>query len=207
MDSVWPSLFSFLALYSLAIFSPGPNFFLVTGKALNHSREEGILTACGVATGSGVFAFAGLVGLLPLVKSLPYFMGFMRFAGGGYLVWVGFDMLRTSRVRFESPEDGDRETSSPYVPYRHGLITNLTNPKAWAFYLSLFTLVMETSFPVWSKVLLNASMFLISLAWYVSVVCLVSSKVFQPIFLNYKALFQGVLGLLVIVAGVKVLWG
>jgi threonine/homoserine/homoserine lactone efflux protein len=207
MENVWLNISSVLLVFTLAIVSPGPNFILVVNRSLTSSRRNGVYTAFGVATGSGVFAFAGLVGLLPLVKSLPYFMGFMRFAGGGYLVWVGFDMLRTSRVRFESSEDGDRETSSPYIPYRHGLITNLTNPKAWAFYLSLFTLVMETSFPVWSKVLLNASMFLISLAWYVSVVCLVSSNVFQPIFLNYKALFQGVLGLLVIVAGVKVLWG
>ena len=207
MDSVWPSLFSFLGLYSLAIFSPGPNFLLVTSKALNYSRKEGVLTAFGVATGSGVFAFAGLVGLLPLVKTLPNFMGFMRFAGGGYLVWIGLDMLRTSREGVGRVEEGAQRTSSPYIPYRHGLITNLTNPKAWAFYLSLFTLVMETSFPVWSQIMLNVSMFLISLTWYVSVVCLVSSKTFQPFFLNYKPLLQGLLGVLVIIAGTKVLLG
>lgn len=207
MDLVWPSLFSFLALYTLAIVSPGPNFFLVTGKALNQSRREGLLTAFGVATGSGVFAFAGLVGLLPLVKSLPYFNFILRFAGGGYLVWIGVDMLRTCRQGLGQVEqEGRLGTISSFVPYRHGLITNLTNPKAWAFYLSLFALVMDSTLPVWSKVFLNTSMFLISLAWYLAAAYLVSSRMFRPLFLNYKPLLQGLLGLLVIVAGVKVIW-
>ena len=208
MDALWPSLISFLLLYALAIVSPGPNFFLVTSRSLNVSRRAGLLTACGVASGSGLFAFAGLVGLLPLVKSLPYFMEGMRFVGGGYLVWIGIEMLRTcSRETKNSPDGNSAAATSAFIHYRIGLVTNLTNPKAWAFYLSLFTLVMNAAFPAWSKVLLNVSMLLISLAWYLFVAYLVSSRTIQPLFLKHKPLLQGSLGLLVLTAGVKVLWG
>ena len=207
METIWPAIFTFLGVFTLAIISPGPNFILVTNTALNRSRSEGILTATGVATGSGIFAFAGLVGLLPLVHSLPHFSLLMRFLGGGYLTWIGLDMLRTCR-RVVVPEAAERKiVASAMVPYRTGMLTNLTNPKAWAFYLSLFTLVMGPAFPLWGKLFLNISMFLISLCWYVAVAYLVSSRTFQPVFLSWRPVIQGVLGGLLLIVGAKILWG
>ena len=207
MESIWPAIFTFLGVFTFAIVSPGPNFILVTNTALNRSRAEGLLTATGVATGSGIFAFAGLVGLLPLVHALPHFAEIMRFVGGGYLAWIGLDMLRTCR-REIVPKTTDLEVgASAMVAYRTGMLTNLTNPKAWAFYLSLFTLVMGPAFPLWGKVFLNISMFLISLVWYATVAYLVSSRTFQPLFLSYRPVIQGVLGCLLIIVGGRILWG
>lgn len=208
MESVWSAIFSFLGVFTFAIVSPGPNFILVTNTALNQSRHRGLLTASGVATGSGIFAFAGLVGLLPLAHSLPHFIEIMRYVGGGYLVWIGVDMLRTCRSGVNtSSEVRSRNAKVLAGPYRIGLLTNLTNPKAWAFYLSLFTLVMGPAFPLWGKVFLNVSMFLISLAWYVAVAYLVSSRTFQPVFMGMKPIIQGVLGLLLFVVGIRLVFG
>ena len=94
MDSTWSAFATFLSIYVVAILSPGPNFVLVTNTAIGESRRAGLLTALGVAIGSLLFALAGLGGLLVLVHSLPHFAVIMRFAGGSYLVWLGFTMLR-----------------------------------------------------------------------------------------------------------------
>ena len=204
MESYWPALLTFLGVFTFAIVSPGPNFILVTNTALNRSRRDGLLTSLGIATGSGLFAFAGLVGLLPLVHSLPHFKELMRFMGGGYLAWLGCSMLRTCRADIGSAAvaEGDGGAVAP-VSYRTGLLTNLTNPKAWAFYLSLFTLVMGPAFPLWGKVFLNIMMFMISLAWYASIACLVSSRTFQPLFFSCRPLIQGFLGLLLMILGIS----
>ena len=208
MESTWPAIFTFLGVFTFAIVSPGPNFILVTNTALNGSRSEGILTATGVATGSGIFAFAGLAGLLPLVHALPHFAELMRFVGGGYLAWIGLDMLRRCRSTSTPKTMAGRAGGvAPLVSYRTGMLTNLTNPKAWAFYLSLFTLVMGPAMPLWGKLFLNVSMFLISLAWYVAMACLVSSRALQPLFLSWRPVIQGVLGGVLIVVGGKILWG
>lgn len=206
MDTIWPALFTFLSVFTLAIISPGPNFILVTNTALNRSRNDGLLTSFGVATGSGLFAFAGLAGLLPLVHAIPYFPLLMRFVGGGYLAWLGFDMLRNcrSQLRPDVPVTG-KTAPSALLTYRTGLLTNLTNPKAWAFYLSLFALVMGPGFPVWGKVFLNVAMFLISLGWYCLMAYVISSRTFQPLFLSYRPVIQAVLGCLLIVVGGKIL--
>jgi threonine/homoserine/homoserine lactone efflux protein len=175
---------------------------------LNSGRREGVITACGVATGSGIFAFAGLAGLLPMVQNLPFFALLMRFVGGGYLVWVGVDMLRSCRFSEANTVQQQLHTSvSAMSSFRIGLLTNLTNPKAWAFYLSLFTLVMGEVVPLWGLVFLNAAMFLVSLGWYVTMAYLMSSQVFQPLLVRLRTIIQAVLGSLLIIVGGKILWG
>ena len=206
MESTWAAIVTFLSAFTFAIISPGPNFILVTNTALGDSRRAGLFTAFGVATGSGLFALAGLVGLLLLVHSLPYFTLVMRFVGGGYLVWIGFDMLRNRHRNVDPKLTTDSAVGvSSLVSYRTGLFTNLSNPKAWAFYLSLFTLILSPTFPLWGKVFLNVSMFLISLAWYATVAFLISSQKFQPAFLRLQPVIQVVLGCLLVLLGLKVL--
>ena len=208
METTWPAIFTFLSVFTFAIVSPGPNFILVTNTALGQSRRAGLLTALGVATGSGLFALAGLVGLLVLVHSIPYFALITRYVGGGYLAWIGVNMLRHCRNK-NTPDtlsNAQREPS-PLASYRIGLLTNLTNPKAWAFYLSLFALLMNPDFPLWGKVFLNTAMFVISFAWYAIVAVLISSRRFQPVFLGLQPVIQGTLGVLLVVLGGKILLG
>ena len=208
METTWPAIFTFLSVFTFAIVSPGPNFILVTNTALGQSRRAGLLTALGVATGSGLFALAGLVGLLVLVHSIPSFALITRFVGGCYLAWIGVGMLLHCR----STKTLDTATTTPREPsplasYRIGLLTNLTNPKAWAFYLSLFALLMNPDFPLWGKVVLNIAMFVISFAWYAIVAVLISSRRFQPVFLGLQPFIQGTLGVLLVVLGGKILLG
>ena len=208
METTWPAIFTFLSVFTFAIVSPGPNFILVTNTALGQSRRAGLLIALGVATGSGLFALAGLVGLLVLVHSIPYFALLTRFVGGGYLAWIGVEMLRHCRSR-KDPDSAAKVQGepSPLASYRIGLLTNLTNPKAWAFYLSLFALLMNPDFPLWGKVVLNIAMFVISFAWYAIVAVLISSRKFQPVFLGLQPVIQGTLAVLLVVLGGKVLLG
>jgi len=144
---------------------------------------------------------------LPLVHALPHFADILRFVGGGYLLWLGFDMLRGCRNQPVQSSFNAPAKTLPLAACRKGLFTNLTNPKAWAFYLSLFTLVLSPQFSLWSKIFLNLTMFFISFAWYATVVLLVSSQSFRPVFLGLQSYFRAGLGILLMVFGLKVLAG
>jgi len=205
MDPVWFNFTSFLTVYVLAIVSPGPNFILVVDKSLAGSRREGLFTALGVATGSGLFGLAGLAGLLVIISTLPNFAFMIRMLGGGYLVWLGFNMVRTG-IRPAIVNDHsitELPRVEPFAAWRTGLFTNLTNPKAWAFYFALFTVVMAPGFLLWQKALLNGSMFVISFSWYALVAILISSPQFRPLFQKSQPFIQFILGLLLIVLGGK----
>ena len=204
MDPIWLNFASFLAVYVFAIVSPGPNFILVVNSALSGSRRTGLLTALGVATGSGLFGLAGLLGLIVLVQSLPNFAVLSRLVGGGYLAWLGIGMVRQSRSgngAVGGRKPATVQTDSALRAWRTGLLTNLTNPKAWGFYIALFTVVITPGFLLWHKVLLNLTMFFISLFWYAFVAAMISSPRFRPTFQKVQPIVQLILGLLLIVLG------
>lgn len=208
MEPIWINFVSVLTIFTLAIVSPGPNFILVTKTSLTDSRRAGLYTALGVATGSGLFALAGLTGLLLIISTLPHFAITLRFLGGGYLAWLGIDMLihcRRSIVTRMATSPISATRLSPARAYRTGLLTNLTNPKAWAFYLSLFSLVVQPGTPATAKVALNVAMFFISLGWYTIVVLLISDSRIQPGFVRLQPVIQSCLGLLLIGLAIRLL--
>ncbi len=205
MSQQWVEITTFLLVYALAIITPGSNFVMVLNTSLNSSRQTGVLMAAGVATGSGLFAMAGLFGLLVVVNTIPWFDVAMRIAGGGYLIYAGAVMLLALRAAGQGTE---REMPaivafSPGQAFRAGLITNLTNPKAWAFYISLFTLVLIPDFPVWGRLFLCSAMFLISYAWYATIAVLASNQRLRPRLERLRPVVQGILGLLLIWLGCK----
>ncbi len=204
MDAVWLNILSFLLVFTLAIISPGPNFLLVAGTSLAGSRRAALQTAFGVAVGSGIFALSGLVGLLVLVKTLPYFDTLMPIAGGAYLLYLGIRMIRERSVVLAA-EPGVSQPDSHLAAFRTGLLTNLTNPKAWAFYLSMFTLMLAPGCPLWGKALLALLMFLISYGWYTTVVLLMTDRRTRPLFDRSLPMIQTVLGASLVVMGGRLL--
>ena len=210
MDPIWLNIFAVLTVFTLAIVSPGPNFIMVVNTSLSDSRRAGVYTSLGVATGSGLFALAGMLGLILVVKSLPHFAILVRIVGGSYLVWLGYSMIRSSR-KSSQPETGDSTTTSlalsAFAAYRTGLLTNLSNPKAWAFYFSLFSLVMTQETPFWVKASLNSAMFVISFAWYASVSVLITNDRIRPLFMRVQPLVQSFLGVVLIWFGGRLLMG
>lgn len=208
MDPVWLNICSVLIVFTLAIVSPGPNFIMVVNTSLSDSRRAGLYTSLGVATGSGLFAMAGMLGLILVINSLPHFAIFVRIGGGSYLAWLGFNMICSSRNQ-SLPENNTSSvydaSLSPFAAYRTGLLTNLSNPKAWAFYFSLFTLVMTSETPVWAKVSLNSAMFVISFAWYASVAVLITDSRIRPMFLRVQPTVQSFLGVVLIWLGGRLL--
>lgn len=194
MASPWVEIFTALTVFTLAVVSPGPNLLLVLNRTMAHSRRTGLYTALRVATGSAIFALIGLLGLMVLISTLPHFSLISRFVGGSYLAWLGFGMLRSSLSSRINPlaDDSDNvSTISHLHAYRNGLLSNLTNPKAWAFYLSLFALVISPTIPFWGKALLNLSIFFIALTWYALAVMLVSNRLFSSVFQRFQILAQG----------------
>jgi len=203
LDNLTP----FLLIYTLAIVSPGPNFFLVVGTALGRGRRAGLFTALGVATGSGLFALAGMLGLIFLLSTLPHFNGGIRLAGGAFLVWLGAGLLRRAlRPAKDAGEMRLPQTAQhDAAAFRTGLLTNLTNPKAWVFYLALFTLVLRPGTPLVSKVILNLVMFAISFAWYGSIALLIAHPRLRPRLVKLQPLVQGVCGVLLVLFGGRLL--
>jgi threonine/homoserine/homoserine lactone efflux protein len=131
-------LLAFLGVSVLVIVTPGQDTVLTIRNTLAGGRRGGAFTALGVATGQTVWALAASAGVAALLQaSEPAFLA-LRLAGAAYLVYLGAHALLAAVRRRRGPElVVVRRRLLPAVAFRHGVLSNLGNPKMAVFFVSL----------------------------------------------------------------------
>jgi len=127
--------------FIVLIISPGPNFLVITQLSFSQSRQQGICAGLGVASGSILWALLAATGLGLVFQQLPWLQPTLQLLGGAYLTWLGSKSLRSAGSQPKPRDIAALGIGSLSRAYRFGLLTNLTNPKALAFYTSVFTTV------------------------------------------------------------------
>lgn len=119
---------------SIAIeLTPGPNMAYLAMLSLREGRIAGLWAVLGIALGLSAVGIAAALGGAVLVASNPLIYELLRWGGVAYLVWLAYDSWRESR----QPIDADDRRVDELRSFRRGLITNLLNPKAALFYLTV----------------------------------------------------------------------
>lgn len=138
------------SLYLLAAASPGPNFFIISQLALRGDRALALQVTSGIVLGSAVWVSAAAAGLATLLLHYGALATALRFAGAAYLVWYGGRLLLRAR-RPTTPAPGLPADTPAAVQggWRTGLLTSFTNPKAAAFWTSVFASTLPVGAP-WS---------------------------------------------------------
>jgi threonine/homoserine/homoserine lactone efflux protein len=174
-----PDLAAFLVVAGVVIVTPGPDTALTIGNTLRGGRLSGVFTGAGVAAGQAtwtIFTSAGIAALV--VASEPVFRA-VKYAGAGYLVFLGVQALRAAARRGSTGADAMQTNApshlTPRVALRQGLISNLTNPKMITFFPALlpqFAPPGSSTFIVLLALgLLFASM---TLLWLIGYACVVA---------------------------------
>lgn len=134
MDIDLSTLGVFIAASVALYIAPGPDLIYVASRAMGQGRRAGVLSALGVSTGILVHMFAAAFGLAALLKVWPAAFLVIKWAGVGYLVFLG---LRTLLARDSSlalqPSDS---ANNDWRLYRQGVLCNLLNPKIAIFFLA-----------------------------------------------------------------------
>ncbi len=131
----------FAVILLLAQFSPGPDMLLLLKNAVNHPFRAGLWTVAGIAVGLTVHTTLALTGLSVIVRDSATAARILSAGAGLYLGWLAFQLLASVR-RAAAPgsEPAAAANDSPLgdrAAFSQGLITNLLNPKAAVFLLSV----------------------------------------------------------------------
>ena len=131
-------LASYLALVTLLMITPGPDMLFVLASGIRGGSRAGLVAAVGVAVGETVHLLAAAAGLAAVFQAAPALYDLVRFAGAGYLVWLG---VRTLRTRGDGVAEGRRGASGTRRAFWRGMLTNVLNPK-----MALFTVALLPQF-------------------------------------------------------------
>lgn len=162
---------------------------LVLRASVGGGRPGGLSSAAGVMTGCLVWGLAAASGVTGLLAASRLAYDAVRIAGAAYLAWLGFRALWETRRPFPedlAPEETGKTPKSRVAAFRAGLMTNLLNPKAGVFYMSLVPQFIPRGAPVFAMAMLLTFIDLTELAvWYTAVIAAaarLSDRIRRPAF-------------------------
>lgn len=201
--------FALMAILVIAAMSPGPDFVMAIRNGLIHSRRMGVYTALGFAMGVAVHVSYCLMGIATVISQSIIVFSLIKYVGAAYLFYIGYKALRSNGMSVESYAKDTASCSdldkgmSAIKAVRQGFITNLFNPKATLFFLSLFTQFIspETSFAV--QALYGVTSVVMIFLWFCAVAVLFTQERVRNVFLKFSRWIDKICGGIFILMGVK----
>ena len=130
-------LWSALA-HLIALTSPGPDTAIVLRQVSLHGRVEGIKAAIGIGLGIYVHCLLAINGISLIILSNDLYKLIISLIGGLYIFYLGISMfISNSEV---STEINNNKSKNSFL---NGLITNIFNIKAFLFFVSLFSIIID----------------------------------------------------------------
>lgn len=113
--------------------TPGPNMTYLAVLSSHRGRRAGFSVVAGVAVGLSAIGIASLLGVATLLLENPALFQILRWGGVCYLLWLAWETWRGEDV-VSHPSGGVVDAGF----FRRGFITNVLNPKAVVFYITVF---------------------------------------------------------------------
>ncbi len=192
-------------IHLLAVISPGPDFVMAVRNAVTYSRRTGLWTAVGFGLGIAVHIGYALAGLAVIISQSILLFNAIKLLGAGYLVYIGIkSLLAKSSVISVTSQVAAPSDLSPLAAVKSGFLTNVLNPKATLFILSLFTLVIAPDTPLAVMAIMSGIMVVNTIIWFGLVAVFLSQQSIRQLFERFQGVFNKTLGGILIALGVKV---
>ena len=94
MHDYWVEFSKVAVAHLLAVASPGPDFAIVLKQSLSHGRRSAVCTSIGIGTAILLHVAYSLLGLGLLIRSSEMWFNVVKYAGAGYIAWIGVQSLR-----------------------------------------------------------------------------------------------------------------
>jgi len=206
MSDWGPEFLTIAILHGLAVVSPGPDFAIVIKQSVREGRFIGRITAIGVGTAILWHVGYSLVGVSFLANSSETLFNYMKYFAAAYLIYLGYGAIRTQTNRDVSLVDGSETNGvkSTWTAFKMGFLTNGLNPKAALFFISLFTVVIQTTTPLIIQMAYGLYLATATALWFFIVATFFSHERVRRKFELMGHWFDRVMGVLLIILGLNI---
>lgn len=130
------SILTFSILAALLVLIPGMDFALVLRYATTQSRKSAMVVMLGITSGLFVWGAFASLGISAILQTSQTAFNALKIAGVLYMCWMGVKFIIASFKKAEVVENEPKEIAQK-TTFIRGLLSNLLNPKAGVFYLSV----------------------------------------------------------------------
>ncbi len=187
----------------LAAMSPGPDFLVVTKNSISHSRSIGAYTALGVGLGNVVHVSYSVLGIGLIIASSVVAFSVVKMAGAMYLVYLGVRLIAEKSEGSMTRFSGERGSKTRREAFREGFLTNVLNPKATLFFVSMFSQFLSPDLSIGIRALFGLEAVIIVAAWFFVLAFILTYPMVSNILKKVQDGLLKVMGAALLVLGVK----
>jgi len=205
-------LLTLASVHFVALMSPGPDVALVVQNASRYGRQTGLFIALGLSVGILLHSLLSLTGVSYLVHQQPLLYTLLQLLGGSYLLYLGIGALRAV-LSHKAACNGEPmraaatlQLNSQRQAFLKGFATNILNPKALVFFVSLLSSLIPSSMSLSGKAMAIAILFSLSLAWFTSLAWALSGARVQKHLQQASVYIDGICGVLFCLIGSGILY-
>ena len=192
-------------LHFFAVSSPGPDFIIVTRQSIRSGRTAAIFTSLGIASGILVHSFAAITGLTYIISSNPLVFLYLKIIASIYLGYLGFISIFNSSSITQYTSNQSTSDQNFLYSYRIGFITNVLNPKAILFFITVFSIVVDSSTSVLSLGIYGAYMSIATFIWFTFVSYIFTNTTLINKYRNSLPIFEKILGCILLLIASQIL--
>ncbi len=193
--------FTIAILHLFAVASPGPDFLLVTRQSLRSGRTAAIWSSAGVATGILFHSLIAIIGVSLIISSNPDLFDWLKICAAIYIAYLG--CLSFFSTSSSSKEKDGRKNENHFGAYILGFFTNILNPKAILFFVTVYTVVVNQST---TKLLLSfygLYMSVTTFIWFAGISYIFSNRSMTNKYQNFIPIFEKVIGVILIIIAIQ----
>jgi threonine/homoserine/homoserine lactone efflux protein len=172
-----PEIWLFLIAAMTLTLAPGPDNIYVLTRGIAQGRKAGLVSALGFSSGLVFHTMLAVLGFAALIKASPLAYSLLRYAGAGYLIYIG---VRTLRSHSAIHLNGGAAAAPMKLSriYWQSVIANILNPKVTLFFIAFLPqFVNAGAGHIPAQMLLLAAIFILQALAIFSVVALFSGMV------------------------------
>ena len=136
-DAIPSRLWEYLIATVLIILAPGPSVLFTIARAIAWGRLAAIATVIGNAFGMFLVSVLVAFGLGPLLQSSKLFYNGIQWAGGAYLIYLGYAAIAASRVDAQGMQKTEGSKPSFFTSLKNGFWVGVLNPKSIVFFAAI----------------------------------------------------------------------
>lgn len=200
----WTEFLTIALVHLLAVASPGPDFAMVLRQSIVSGRRAAIYTSIGIGCGILVHVCYCLLGLGLIISRSVMVFNLVKLIGAIYLLYVGWQSLRARPAGSEELiRQADHSEPSAAQALRIGFLTNVLNPKATLFFLSLFSLVIKPATPLWAQTIYGLYMALATGLWFSGLSLFLTRPRIRSLFTRFGHWAERAMGVVLLALGIR----
>ena len=194
------------SIHLLAVMSPGPDFVMVIKNALQYNRKIALYTTLGISLGIGVHIIYSVAGIAFLLQQNQTLFHIIKYAGMTYIIYIGIKTFMSKQIKIKLQNQQNNKQISYFEAIKTGFITNVLNPKASLFFLSLFSLLIPPDTPSWVLTGIGIMLIIVTFLWFSLVSVIFTNPLIVKSYEKYELYIVKFFGIILIILGIGILF-